>query len=183
MYKGLAWCQCQFQDIAFNNIFFQTAFICHIWYSEVHVSCKVILMWYSRYSVLAMVMCAMIAHLKVFVAWHLANAGLLSIRHLKTNFNEILTEIQTFWLPKMHLKVLSAQGKPFCLGRNVLAAVCMSLNIPDNKVHGANMGSSGSCRPRLPPLRPYEPCYQGCCAQEAVRQHDLFRATQGTFSK
>ena len=44
------------------------------------------------------------------------NAGMLLILPLGTNFSEILT----FSLQKMHLKVLSAKRWPFCLGLNVL---------------------------------------------------------------
>ena len=32
---------------------------------------------------------------------------------------------------------------------------------PDSKVHGANMGPTGSCRPQMGPCWPHEPCYQG----------------------
>ena len=48
------------------------------------------------------------------------NAGLFLIGHLGTNFNEILIEILTFSFKKMHLKVLSANWRPFCLGLNEL---------------------------------------------------------------
>ena len=48
------------------------------------------------------------------------NAGLLLIRPLGTNFNEILIEILTFSFMKMRLKVSSAKWRPFCLGLNVL---------------------------------------------------------------
>ena len=48
------------------------------------------------------------------------NAGILLIRPLGTNFNEILIEILTFSLMKMRLKVSSAKWRPFCLGFNVL---------------------------------------------------------------
>ena len=48
------------------------------------------------------------------------NAGLLLIRHLGTNFSEILIEIQNFPFTKMHLKISSAQWRPFCLGLSVL---------------------------------------------------------------
>ena len=36
------------------------------------------------------------------------NAGILLIRALRTNFSEILSEIQTFPLTRMHLKMSSA---------------------------------------------------------------------------
>ena len=56
--------------------------------------------------------------------WHQAiiwtNAGILLIRPLGTNFNEMLIEILIFSFMKMHLKVSSAKWRPFCLGLNVL---------------------------------------------------------------
>ena len=48
------------------------------------------------------------------------NAGILLIRPLGTNFNEILVEILTFLFMKMRLKVSFAKWRPFCLGFNVL---------------------------------------------------------------
>ena len=48
------------------------------------------------------------------------NAGILLIGPLGTNFSEILNEIQTFSLKKMHLKMSSGKWRPFCLGLNVL---------------------------------------------------------------
>ena len=48
------------------------------------------------------------------------NAGILLIRPLGTNFNEILIEILIFSFKKMHLKVSSAKRRPFCLGFNEL---------------------------------------------------------------
>ena len=48
------------------------------------------------------------------------NAGILLIGPLGTNFIEILVGIQTSSFKKMHLKVLSAKWRPFCLGLNVL---------------------------------------------------------------
>ena len=48
------------------------------------------------------------------------NAGLLLIRHLGTNFSEILIGIQTFSFKKMHFKMSFAKWRPFCLGLNVL---------------------------------------------------------------
>ena len=48
------------------------------------------------------------------------NAGILKIGLLRTNFNEILMEIQTFSFRKMHLKRSSAKWRPSCLGLNVL---------------------------------------------------------------
>ena len=47
------------------------------------------------------------------------NAGLLSIDTLRTNFSEILSEIYTFSLKKMHLKMSSAKWRPLCLGLSV----------------------------------------------------------------
>ena len=48
------------------------------------------------------------------------NAGFLLIGPLGTNFSEILIEILIFSFKKMHLKVSSANRRPFCLGLNVL---------------------------------------------------------------
>ena len=48
------------------------------------------------------------------------NAGILLIRALGTNFSEILSEICASSFKKMHLKMLSAKWRPFCLGLNVL---------------------------------------------------------------
>ena len=42
-------------------------------------------------------------------------AGILLIWPLETNFGEIGIEILTFSLKKMHLKILSAKWRPFCL--------------------------------------------------------------------
>ena len=48
------------------------------------------------------------------------NAGILLTRILATNFSEILSEIVTFSLKKMHFKMSSAKWRQFCLGLNVL---------------------------------------------------------------
>ena len=48
------------------------------------------------------------------------NAGILLIRPLGTNFNEMLIEIHTFSFKKMHLKLSSGKYRPSCLGLNVL---------------------------------------------------------------
>ena len=48
------------------------------------------------------------------------NAGILLIRTSGTNFSEILSEIHIFSFKNIHLKILSAQWRPFCLSLNVL---------------------------------------------------------------
>ena len=48
------------------------------------------------------------------------NAGILFIRLLETNFIEILIEIHISSFKKMHLKMLSAKCRTFCLGLIVL---------------------------------------------------------------
>ena len=48
------------------------------------------------------------------------NAGKSLIGPLGTNFSEFLITIHTFSFNKMHLKMLSAKWRPFCLGLNVL---------------------------------------------------------------
>ena len=49
----------------------------------------------------------------------LPNAGILLIRPLETNFNEILIKIHTFSFKEMHLKISSGKWRPFCLGLDV----------------------------------------------------------------
>ena len=51
------------------------------------------------------------------------NAGILLIRPLGTNFNEMLIEILAFSFMKMRLKESSAKWHPFSLGLNVLKPV------------------------------------------------------------
>ena len=48
------------------------------------------------------------------------NAGVLLIWPLGTNFSEMLIEIHTFTFKKMHVKMLSAKRRPFCLSLNVI---------------------------------------------------------------
>ena len=48
------------------------------------------------------------------------NVGILLIKPLGTNFSEILIEIITFSVKKMHMKMSSGKWRPFCLGLNVL---------------------------------------------------------------
>ena len=49
------------------------------------------------------------------------NAGILLIGPLGTNFNEILIKIHIFSFKKMHLKMLCAKWRPFCINPNVLS--------------------------------------------------------------
>ena len=49
-----------------------------------------------------------------------ANAGILLIGPLETNFSEILIVIEAFSFQKMHFKMSSGKCRPFCLGLNVL---------------------------------------------------------------
>ena len=46
--------------------------------------------------------------------------GILLIRPLGKNFNEIIIEIHTFSFKKIHFKMSSGKWRPFCLGLNVL---------------------------------------------------------------
>ena len=64
------------------------------------------------------------------------NAGILLIRTIGTNFSEILSEIHTFSLKKMHFKMSSAKWRPFCLGLNVLM-VCYVLALKLQLTHCA----------------------------------------------
>ena len=52
-------------------------------------------------------------------------AGILLIKPLGTKFSEILIEIHTFSLRKMHLKKWFVKRWPFCLGINVLSGICV----------------------------------------------------------
>ena len=62
------------------------------------------------------------------ITW--TNARKLLIGPIETNFSEILIEIHTFSLKKMHLKMSSAKCRPFGLGLNVLThcGLLMPLN-------------------------------------------------------
>ena len=51
-------------------------------------------------------------------------AGILLIWLLGTNFSEILIEINTFSLKKIHLKMSSGKWRPSWLGLNVLNPIC-----------------------------------------------------------
>ena len=48
------------------------------------------------------------------------NSRISLIGPLRTNFNEILIEIQTFSFKEIHFKMSSGNWLPFCLGLNVL---------------------------------------------------------------
>ena len=47
------------------------------------------------------------------------NDGILLIGPLRTNFSEILSEINSFSFKEMHLKMSSAKWRQFCFGHNV----------------------------------------------------------------
>ena len=57
------------------------------------------------------------------------NGGILWIGSLGTKFNEILIKIQIFSFIKMHLKMSSAQWRPFGLGLDVLTEFWMSTHV------------------------------------------------------
>ena len=56
------------------------------------------------------------------IIWN--NAGILLIGPLRTNFSEIVIEINTFSWKKMHLKLSSVKWQPLCLGLDVLPLQC-----------------------------------------------------------
>ena len=74
------------------------------------------------------------------------NDGILLIGPLRTNFSEILIQILTFSFKKMHVKVLSAKRRPFCLSLNVIirwsccwSLVCYHVDLLcDPRDHGAS---------------------------------------------
>ena len=51
------------------------------------------------------------------------NAGILLIRSIGTNFNEILIEIHIFSFTEIHLKMSSGKWRPSCLFLNVLKSL------------------------------------------------------------
>ena len=57
-------------------------------------------------------------HRRQSIIW--TSAEILLIRPLGTKFSEILIEIHTFLLKKMHLEMSYAKWRPYCLGLNVL---------------------------------------------------------------
>ena len=57
------------------------------------------------------------------ITW--TNFGILLIGPLGTNFNEMLIEIHTFSLKKIHLKMSSGKWRPSCLGLSVLRRYCV----------------------------------------------------------
>ena len=63
------------------------------------------------------------------------NAGILLIRPLGTNFNEMLIEILTFSFMKMRFKVSSAKWRPFCLCLNVVNQWCPWLKSCHRRLH------------------------------------------------
>ena len=60
-----------------------------------------------------------------------ANAGILLIGALGTNFKETSNEIHTFSFNKIHLKLSSGKWRPFCLGLNVLNVFAASTVLPE----------------------------------------------------
>ena len=60
------------------------------------------------------------------------NAGILSIGPVLTNFSELLIVIHTFSFKKMHLKLSTAKGQPFCLSLNVLKNRVMSIGVAEH---------------------------------------------------
>ena len=55
------------------------------------------------------------------------NARILLIGSLRTKFSEISSEIHTFSFKKMHFKIRSGRGRPFCLGPNMLKYTLIAL--------------------------------------------------------
>ena len=56
------------------------------------------------------------------------NAGILLIRPLGANFNEIVIEIHTFSFKKILLKMFSGKWRAFCLGHTVLKRVLYAVS-------------------------------------------------------
>ena len=60
------------------------------------------------------------------IVW--TNAGISLIKPFGTNFSEILSELHTFSLKKIHSKMSSGKWRPFCFGLNVLSHVWFLYN-------------------------------------------------------
>ena len=84
---------------------------------------------------------------------------MLEIGPLASNFSEILIEIQTFSLKKIHFKVSCGKLRPFCFGLNVLNDTTPVLYC-DHCIVGTQIarfigptwGPPGSCRPQMGPM-------------------------------
>ena len=61
--------------------------------------------------------------LRQAIIW--TNAGILLIGPLETNFSEFVFTIHTFSFKKMHFKMSSGDGWPFCFSLNVLMEQCL----------------------------------------------------------
>ena len=70
------------------------------------------------------------------------NDGILLIRTLETNSNEILIEIHTFSFKKIHLKMSSAKWRSFCLDLNVSS----NLIVYNTHVHASPFAVPGFFR-------------------------------------
>ena len=64
---------------------------------------------------------------------HQANAGILLIEPLRTNFSEIRIKIQSPSFMKMHLKMSSGKWRPFCPGGDEL--ICIEIQLHLIKMH------------------------------------------------
>ena len=64
--------------------------------------------------------------LRQAIIW--TNVGILLVRPLGKNFSGNLIEINTFSFKKMHLKLLSAEGRLFCHGLNGLTNSTMHVS-------------------------------------------------------
>ena len=104
------------------------------------------------------------------------NAGILLIEPFRSNFREILIEIQTFSFRKYRLNVSSAKWRPFCLGLNELNRLIppprplTSASLSEDTPPRDSPGNSGHCHRNIGcppgtggphclshPLGPHEP--------------------------
>ena len=115
----------------------------------------------------------------------LTNAGILLIRPLETNFNEILTETYTFSLTKMLCKMSSGKWRPFCLSLNVLNQLYLRVvrRSPNHwflfycQVHhlmamslGPTWGPSGADRIQVGPMLAHELGYLECFMSSLIAE-------------
>ena len=62
------------------------------------------------------------------------NDGILLIRPIGTNFNEILIEINIISFKEIHLKMSSGKWRPFCLGLNPPLGTGQPSLVPDHHI-------------------------------------------------
>ena len=85
------------------------------------------------------------------------NAGILLTGSLGRNFSEFLIEILTVSFKKMHLKISSANWRPFCLGLNML--INTNATMPSSGTISTIMSWHGTPLSDLPAFYKWNPSH------------------------